>query len=255
MKLVKQRSDVAAVVVALAIVGGLGYALRPQQSAMAVDPTARTAIDRPQPPKEGGPTVLFIGDSYTAGNTLPELSPSCLAATKLGWMCVLSAVPGTGFISGGPANRFTVDPYIGKSTSLAERIPKLAKVYDPDVVVLDGGRNDTFPPRGDVFKAMAATIAEARRAWPTATLVLERPRYLNSPGDDLGFDDAFIAELQRQPGTEGVVVIDPISWLIGSDTSGMLAEDGKHPNQLGEQALTTAIVDSLIGHGFVGKHE
>jgi lysophospholipase L1-like esterase len=216
---------------------------------MAAAPAA-VSIERPRPAKTSAPTVLFIGDSYTAGNGLAELSPSCRAAVQMGWLCQLSAVPGTGYVSGGPANRFNVDPYIGRSTSLAERIPKLAEIYDPDVVVLDAGRNDLFPPRDDVFKAMAATIGEARRAWPTATLVFVRPRFLAHPEDDLGFDDAFVAALLRQPGAEGMVIIDPISWSIGSNTSGMLSDDGIHPNQLGEQEIATGLVNSLMGHGF-----
>ena len=242
-------SDIGAVVAAVAVVGGLGYALRPQDTAMTAAPAAAAAVERPQPTQSAAPSVLFIGDSYTGGSGLAELSPSCVAATHMGWLCRLAAVPGTGYISGGPANRFTVDPYASESTSLAERIPRLAKIYEPSVVVLDGGRNDEFPPRDDVFKAMAATIDQVRRAWPTATLVFVRPRWLDHPEDDLGFDDDFIANLLVQPGAEGMVVIDPISWFIGRDTSGMLSNDRTHPNQQGEQQLAKALVDSLLAHG------
>jgi lysophospholipase L1-like esterase len=251
---VSRWSDITAVVATVAVVGGLGYALRPQETATVAFAHATVAIERPQvTTKNGDPSVLFIGDSYTGGSGLAEMSPSCVAATRMGWLCELSAVPGTGYISGGPANRFTVDPYIGESTSLIERIPGLAEIYQPDVVILDGGRNDLFPPPDDVFKAMAATVGEARRAWPAATLVFVRPRFLEHPEDNLGFDDDFIAHLSRQPGAEGLVVLDPISWLVNTDTSGMLSSDGIHPNQLGEQKLATALVDSLLGHGFVVK--
>jgi lysophospholipase L1-like esterase len=250
---VNRWSDIAAVVAAVAVVGGLGYALRPQETATVAASPTTLAVERPQASKNADPTVLFIGDSYTGGNGLAEMSPSCMAATKMGWLCELSAVPGTGYVSGGPANRFTVDPYIGRSSSLIERIPNLAEIYEPDVVILDGGRNDLFPPRDDVFKAMAATIGEARRAWPTATLVFIRPRFLEHPADKLGFDDDFITRLLDQPGAEGMVVIDPVSWFIGRDTSGMLSDDGIHPNQLGEQELAQALVDSLVGHGFAVK--
>ena len=90
--------------------------------------------------------------------------PDGLAVRPVG-RCV-----GTGYISGGPANRFASAEYLGTSMSFTERIPHLAAKYDPDVVVLDGGRNDLVPARArDVFKAMTATIADARRAWPDAT--------------------------------------------------------------------------------------
>ncbi len=252
----RRWADIGAAVVSAAIAIGLLFALRPQHTAtVAATSPAPSTTQGPRPANTSAsePSVLFIGDSYTAGDGLAEMSPSCVAAVRMGWLCHLSAVPGTGYISGGPANRFTVDPYIGKSTSLSERIPSLAMVYQPDIVVLDGGRNDHFPPKDDVFKAMAATIADARRAWPTATIVVERPRFLGDPGDDLGFDDEFFARLKTQPGAEGLEIIDPISWFTGEDTSGMLGKDEIHPNQQGELELASALVNSFVGHGFAVK--
>lgn len=245
-------SDVGAILAAVAVVSGLVFALRPHQTpTLAVSPIPAQSA-RPQP-ADAHPTALFIGDSYTAGNGFTEMSPNCVAATKMGWLCKLSAVPGTGYISGGPANRFVVDPYVGVSTSFSERIPGLAAVFQPDFVILDGGRNDQFPPKHDVFDAMAATIAETRRAWPTATLIFIRPRFLAHPADDLGFDDAFINRLRAQPGAEEMDIIDPIVRFTREDTSGMLADDQTHPNQRGEQELAQALVESLSGHGFAGK--
>lgn len=248
-------SDIAAVVLAALTMVVLIFALRPQTTPPNMASSATPTIQPSNPSKTKTPSVLFIGDSYTAGRGLPEMSPGCRAAAEMGWLCQLSAVPGTGYISGGPANRFTVNPYIGESTSFAERIPKLAAVYQPDIVVLDGGRNDLFPPREDVFKAMSATIADARRAWPAAQLVFIRPRFLANPEDDLGFDDAFIARLLAEPEATGVVVLDPMNWFNGKDTSSMLAEDGIHPNQRGQAELGSAFLDSLLAHGFAGRTE
>jgi lysophospholipase L1-like esterase len=242
--------DIAAIAVAMAVLAGLGFVLRPQQtSTIMVAPSAAHVV-RPHPRAATRPTTLFIGDSYTGGRGLAEMSYSCMAAVRMGWLCDLSAVPGTGYISGGPANRFIVDPYIGPSTTFAERIPKLAVQYQPDVVILDGGRNDLFPPHDDVFKAMSATIGDVRRAWPTATIVFLRPRLLANPDDDLGFDDGFIARLLAEPAARRMVVLDPIKQFTGIDTSGMLSHDGIHPNQQGEQSLAQALVDSLLGQGF-----
>jgi hypothetical protein len=93
---------------------------------------------------------------------------------------------------------------------------------------------------------MSAAIHEVRRAWPRAAIVLVRPRLLARPGDDLGFGDKFFDRLQAQHAADGMVVVDPISWLAGIDTSRMLRADGTHPNQPGEQALSSALVDSLL---------
>jgi hypothetical protein len=241
--------DVAAIALTVAIIVGLGFVLHPRETATIAVAPSTANVDRPQHPAAQRPSVLFIGDSYTAGRGVSEMSYGCMAAVRMGWLCHLSAVPGTGYISGGPANRSIVDPYIGPSTSFAERIPKLAAKYQPDIVILDGGRNDFFPPREDVFKAMSATIGDARRAWPTATIVFIRPRFLARPGDDLGFDDDFINRLKSEPATRGVLILDPIRSLTDTDTSTLLSADGKHPNAQGEQSLSTAFLDSLVASG------
>ena len=242
--------DAAAIVVAVVIVVGLSLALHPEGTAtITADPSA-VAVDRPDfIAPDTRPSVLFIGDSYTAGNGLPEMSYGCMAAVRVGWLCNLSAVPGTGYIGGGPANRFEV-PYRGPSKSFIERIPNLALAYQPDVVVLDGGRNDPFPPTANVFGAMAGTIGEARRAWPNARIVFIRPRFLAEPDNDLGFNDAFITHLREQPSAAGVTFLDPIKTFTGRDTSAMLVDDGIRPNQRGELALTSALVESIRVQSF-----
>lgn len=161
--------------------------------------------------------------------------------------------PGTGYVSGGPANRFVVDPYIGESASFAERIPHLAAAYAPDTVILDGGRNDRFPPSEDVFNAMRSTIEDVRRTWPTARVVFIRPRVLNDPRDEIRFDDDFMARLQSDPAVDGVIFVDPIASLSDMDTSVMLAADGMHPNQKGDHAIAEALFQSLAVRGVAGE--
>jgi lysophospholipase L1-like esterase len=244
--------DVAAVALAVAVLAGLGFVFRPVDTPTVRVSPSSVHVDRAQPSADPRPSVLFIGDSYTAGNGLPEMSYGCMAAARMGWVCDLSAMPGTGYISGGPANRFVVNQYAGTSKSFAERIPQLAQKYSPDVVILDGGRDDTFPPTEYVFKAMVATIEEARSAWPQATIVFIRPRFLGKPNDDLGFDDAFMARLQEEAGAAEVVLVDPIKTTFSdSNTLNMLKKDGIHPNTLGEQELASALLSSLIVTRFV----
>ncbi|SDE15690.1 SGNH/GDSL hydrolase family protein [Rhodococcus tukisamuensis] len=248
--------DVALIALAAAVLIGLAVVVASPDTATPT-PTPAAApvtgqIDRPHPDPGAPPTVLFIGDSYTGGSgPLAEMSYACLAAARMRWHCDLSAVPGTGYISGGPPNRFVVNEYTGDSTSFSERVPKLAAGYQPDIVVLDGGRNDLFAPGEDVFKAMAFTIGEARRAWPAAKMVFLRPRLLSSPRDDLGFDDGFMARLESDPAADGVLFLDPIADapFADGDTSALLASDGKHPDPRGDAELGTALVASLIAHG------
>jgi lysophospholipase L1-like esterase len=236
--------DFGAIAVAVAISVGIagiscsGGVARPAASPSNVPAERLATADAP-------PLALFIGDSYTAGESSAELSYGCRAAVQMGWLCTLSAVGGTGYISGGPANRW-VDPHIGKSLSFSERISHLSAQYDPALVVLDGGRNDEFAPREDVFDAMASTIAEVHRTWPDAKVIFIRPRFLAKPADTLGFDDAFMARLQSEPAAQGVIFIDPIRSFVGTDTPGLLGSDKIHLNRQGEQRMTTALVDALV---------
>jgi lysophospholipase L1-like esterase len=243
-------SDVAAIAVLVALVAGLGFALRPQHvPTVAVGPSTVDVV-RPQPPAKTVASVLFISDAYAAGRGLAETFYGCRAAVRMNWLCNLSAEPGTGFVSGGPANRFALGNGEGQTTSFNERLPKLAGSYQPDVVVLDGGRNDDFVPKDAEFEVMAATIAEARRLWPAARLIFIRPRLLSQPTDDLGYDDDFIGRLLALPAAQDMVVVDPIIRFADTDTSGLLAKDGSHPNQDGEIALSEALLDSLSENGF-----
>jgi lysophospholipase L1-like esterase len=241
--------DLAAIVLSIAVLAGLGFALRQQHTPTITVAPSTAHVDRPQPPARTRPSALIIGDSYSSGSGLAEMSYGCMAAVKMGWLCHLSGQPGTGYISGGEANRFDIE-YMGPSTSFDERLPRLAAMYEPDIVILDGGRNDLFPPPDAVFDVMSATIADVRQTWPRARIVFIRPRVLARPDDNLGFDDEFIARLQAEPTAQDLVVIDPIRRFTATDTSTLLSNDGTHPNQQGAQALSSALVDSLRERGF-----
>jgi lysophospholipase L1-like esterase len=124
-------------------------------------------------------------------------------------------------------------------------------MYQPNVVVLDGGRNDLFAPPDAVYNVMVSTIADVQRTWPDATVVFVRPRFLSRPGDDLGYGDALIARLQADPNIRPMLVIaDPIAGLGGRDTSKLVIDDGIHPTRQGEMVMASALYDSLLALGF-----
>ena len=146
--------DIAAIALTAAVLAGLGFVSRPQHTPTITAAPSTVQVERPQPPAITRPSALIIGDSYAWGGGLAETSYGCMAAAELGWLCHLSGGPGTGYISGGPDNRFVLED-MGPSTSFDERLPGLAAMYKPDVVILDGGRNDLFAPRDAVFDAMS----------------------------------------------------------------------------------------------------
>lgn len=238
--------DIAAVALIIAVLAGVGFVLRPQHTPTITVAASAANVDRSQPAAETGPSALFIGDSYTVGHGTKESSYACMAAVRMGWACNLSAVGSTGYVAGGPTNRFKVDDSTGQSTSFSERIPQLALTYRPDVVFLDGGRNDFQLPPDEVYDAIVWTIAGIRHAWPSATIVFIRPRLISRPEDNLGFDDEFIARLQADPAAYGIVIVDPLNRLAGSDTSALLEDDQFHPNRHGEVVMSSVLVDSLV---------
>jgi lysophospholipase L1-like esterase len=238
--------DLGAIALVIAISVGIAITAFSGGAAGSV-PTESTARPPSQHATDAPPLTLFIGDSYTAGESSAEMSYGCRAVVEIGSLCAVSAMAGTGFVSGGPANRW-VNPYGGESSSLGERIPHLAAQYDPAVVVLDGGRNDVFATRKFVYTEMIRTITAIRRTWPNAQIVFVRPRFLANPGDDLGFGDDFMKQLQSDPATQGVTFVDPISSFADTDTSALLGPDGIHPNHEGYRRLTSALLDSLVSH-------
>ena len=235
-----RRVDLALVLVAIAVAVGIGFVVWPS------DPAAPDAVPVTLA-TEDPPVALFLGDSFTSGSGREEQSYACMAATQMGWVCRLAAVPGTGFINGGSSNRFEVNQYTGElTTSFAERIQRLPPAVDPDIVVLDGGRNDGLASPEGVYLAMVSTIEQARQTWPDAQLVMIRPRYLADPQGHWVPDDEFMERLRLDPATQGLVFVDPIGAAFQNvDVSGLLAADGMHPNAQGDSALSDALVDAL----------
>ena len=244
-----RRIDVALALAAVVAVGGLGAALRPQYTPVATVSPSAAEVPRPQLSPPTRPTALVIGDAYTSGSGLAETSYWCAAATRMGWLCKLAAEPGTGYISGGTANRFPIDQGTGKSTSFGERIPNLGATYKPDVVILDGGRNDMFAPPGTRFEVTASAIWQAHQTWPNARLVYVQPRFLTRPGDDLGVNAETVDRLKEASGVKDLVVIDPILTFKDTDTKALISPDGTNPNREGEQALASALAKALAGSG------
>ncbi len=245
-----RRTDVALALAAVLAVAGLGVALRPQHTPIARGAASAEDIPRPElSPPPSRPTALVVSDAYTSGSGLAETSYACDAVTTMGWLCKLAAEPGTGYISGGTANRFPIDQGTGKSTSFGERIPTLGATYKPDVVILDGGRNDTFAPPGTRFEVTASAIRQAHQTWPDARIVYVQPRFLTRPGDDLGVNAETVGRLKDASGVKDLVVVDPILTLKNTDSTALIAPDGTNPSPAGERALASALAKALATSG------
>lgn len=244
-----RHPDVVVVVAAVAAVGALGFALRPQHTPTVAVTPASAEVQRPTLPQTKPVTALVISDSYTSGSGLPETSYTCKAVTQMGWLCQLAAEPGTGYISGGPANRFALDQGNGQSSSFGERVTALSRYYSPDIVIFDGGRDDTFAPPVTRFQVTVSAIWQAHQTWPNARIVFVKPRFLANPGDDLGVNEEIVSLLREATGVPDLVIIDPIARFKDTDTKGLISRDGTNPNRAGEEALAAVLVDEFSQNG------
>ena len=244
-----RHPDVIVVVAAVAAAGALGFALRPQHTPTVTVAPASAEIQRPVLPQTKLLTALVISDSYTSGSGLPETSYACRAVTQMGWLCQLAAEPGTGYISGGDANRFPLDQGRGQSSSFGERVTALSRYYSPDIVIFDGGRDDTFAPPVARFQVTVSAIWQAHQTWPKARIVFVKPRFLATPDDDLGVNDDIVDLLRQATEVKDLVVIDPIIRFKDTDTKGMISPDGTNPNREGEEALAAALVEEFSQNG------
>lgn len=243
------RGDKVLIAAAVIALIALGVALRPQHTGhISVTPAAAT-VDRPAPPLPNRPTALVISDAYTSGSGMAETSYLCAAVTRMGWLCDLAAEPGTGYISGGTANRFTLDQGSGKSTSFGERIPVLGAKYKPDVVILDGGRNDVFAPPDARFQVTTSTIWQVHKTWPNARIIVVKPRFLARPDDDLGLNDGIMNQIREGSDVKDLIFIDPIKRFTPTTIAGLVSPDGTNPSAQGERALATAFAEALAQSG------
>ena len=229
-------------------VAALGFSLRPQHTPLAAGVPA-AELQRPKEFQTSRPVALVISDAYTTGSGAAEASYACKAATEMGWLCKLAAEPGTGYISGGTANRFPINQGTGKSSSFGERITTLANYYSPDYLIFDGGRADLFAPPVTRFESTVSAIWQAHQTWPKARIIFVKPRLLAKPEDDLGVDDDIVDLLRKAPDIKDLVVIDPILGFKDTDTKGLISVDGSNPNRAGGNALARAMATELERSG------
>ncbi|MGU3432770.1 SGNH/GDSL hydrolase family protein [Actinomycetes bacterium M1A6_2h] len=231
------------------LVLALGPGVRASEPVVGSSPVQTT------PAVAARPTALFIGDTYTSSGGDAGVQPfPCRVADSRRWNCVVSGLPGTGYVIGGAETRFALLGAPGDvSKTVSERIPFLHSRYNANIVVLDAGRSDAGGAPADVRSAVLASVADTHASWPDAEIVLIRPWILKRPSDEIGFDTGFWNEIVQASTAGGAPVrlIDPqgSGWLAGRDASTLLSSDGEHPNDLGVAAIASELDRSMTGLG------
>lgn len=222
-------------------VWGLGLALVVLIAAMAIavpaaltPPQRSEAAPRPLPSMfvpEKKPVAAFIGDSYTAGDGLPDKTTqrwSHLVADALGWSERNFGYGGTGYTTGGT---------IEGGVPYSERIDRVA-ASNPDIVIVAGGRND-LPQR---FAQDVPAFFDALKArLPDATIVAIEPQF---DAREYPADLTVLSQIVEES-VESVGGTYVTTGHVLAGRSDMILPDGVHPDAQGHAAIAEATLTAL----------
>jgi lysophospholipase L1-like esterase len=129
-----------------------------------------------RPSESTGPRIIAFGDSLVegqvgTGNILDSFVHQL--GWLMGWKDVwASGSGGTGYVSAGPQN--------SQRVKFRDRLQNDVIKYKPDLVILEGGFNDTSFDKDEVKKEVALVIGAIHRALPGTKVVVLSPWYTSS---------------------------------------------------------------------------
>lgn len=175
------------------------------------------------------PTLLAVGDP-------PDVIYPYLVANKMGWSLAAYAQDRADFVHG--------------ADNLAPSLERAATIYPVDYVLVDCGFNDLGEAPDAVTAAAEQYIKDVRSKWPTATVIVVLPAAFTS---ETVQDRPDVADgLRRMADRVGARVIDPAAqqWFRSVGMTPLLAPDGVHLNDTGQEYYAEKIVASLRQMGF-----
>lgn len=170
------------------------------------------------------PRVLIIGDSYTEGyGAEPKTKGwAYLVGKPLGWTVTVNGVGGSGYVNPGTQSEGT---YVQRLPSLAGRAF--------DLVVLQGGSNDTDTPVPVLQDAVSRTVDAVLTEFPGVAVVILGPStpYGKPDGTRLVMQCVLAQYAIRQH----LPFIDPIaeSWFVDGDGKRYANPANGHPSNAG----------------------
>jgi lysophospholipase L1-like esterase len=186
----------------------------------------------------GPPSALFIGDDYTAAGAGIKNTCSRLTAKAMGWVYLVDAQAGTGFVADGQQRSSAYGPYFS-------RLDRDKAVFRPDYVVVTGGRNDADESASRVVAAATDYLRAVRRAFPGSRLVIVAPFWVDSgpPSTLLALRDA---ERALAPSLHAAFV-DPLggAWITNGTQSRYIAGDRVDPTVEGHVYLARQLTARL----------
>ncbi|MCA0144879.1 SGNH/GDSL hydrolase family protein [Blastococcus sp. LR1] len=172
------------------------------------------------------PRLLIFGDSYTTGFGAEPATDGWAyeAIEQLGWPSLRSGAGGTGYTTGSEQD----------SRTYLERLQEVISAGElaPNVVVFQGGLNDSRATTGEIADAVQATIGAAQQAWPDAVIVVVGPAAPEPLDSALApIDDGVRAGVSRTD----AIYISPLSedWFTEANSEQYAFTDGSHLNSEG----------------------
>jgi lysophospholipase L1-like esterase len=225
-------------------IGGAAVAITAAAVALALTTTlAAPAAARPAAPTPVAtqPRLLVIGASYTAGwgATNVDLDYAHQLGDELRWPTRISAVPGAGYLSPGRNGHGT----------FVQQIHALPAGLRPELVIIQGGRNDGGRNLTQEYAAVRRTIQAARARFGDPTIIL-----LGNIPAHLPLDRASLATntvLARAAASERVRFINPIAehWMTAANLPGFRSNVPGHPNDAGHAYIAERLFGDLNIHG------
>lgn len=200
----------------------------------------------PTPTARTKPLVVFLGDSFTAGN---DETPGARkygymdrAADQLGWDHVNFGMGGTGYVNPGADGSTNFGGQVWRAVNLA-----------PDVLIVSGGINDRKYPAEQVKVAASALLKDVKAKLPKTKVVVVGP--VVPAGMEGKYSNTAPVRDTLQTATEaaGLPFIDPLAedWMPTID--GFTGPTQFHPNEAGHKMLASKLVPDLKALNLTAK--
>jgi acyl-CoA thioesterase-1 len=240
LALMNPRGPVEAVPVPSTIVAATPTAAASPASSPSPTPSAAATTQPPKIELPAEPVLLILGDSYTegVGADRPEQGWAYLVAGELGYPTDIDGVGGTGFAWGGGAQDELNGEY---ETRLREIDANPAFV--PNVLILQGGQNDSAVANPEEVRAATAqTIEAARRFWPGVQVVVLGPSAPQPLAEELRTVNSAV---RAGAAAADAPFIDAVegNWFTSANSPGFDA-DGGHTNTAGHAYLAEKFLES-----------
>jgi lysophospholipase L1-like esterase len=203
-------------------------------------PTAAATAQQLKIQLPAQPVLLILGDSYTAGEgaARPDQGWAYLVANSLGYPTNIDGVSGTGFAWGG-------GPQDDQASEYEVRLRETAQDprFVPNVLILQGGQNDSLITDSEEIKtATAQTIEAARRFWPAIQVVVLGPSAPQPVAEELRGANSAVragAEAAKAPFIDAYEA----GWFTAANSPGFNF-DGAHPNTAGHALIAEKFLES-----------